>query len=321
MSITMVSTDSAQDVTKALGMYKPNPETKTSAPAVEAQAAESVGETQEASESSLESTEASSSDAADVDQTQDADSQAIEKAAGKDKKGGFQRRIDKLTKARTLAEQERDQLREENLRLKQSQNKPPVSAQEQVSAQGATDLEPNPEQFETVRDYLKAQTRWEIKQEQKKSDLAKKNSDAKSAFQNKAEEFDKKVREFKKVTADYNDVATEFDEAYPAGMPHSIIDIISESDHGPQIMYDLAKDHEEFERVSKLSTIALAKEIGRREAKITTNPGANQSTKNKTTGAPAPMTPVRGSSAVSTKDPGDMTMREYNAWRDAGGGR
>lgn len=331
--LTMISTDSAQDVTKALGMYKAQPanETQTnSAPAAEATTAEPAGETSlEVTEPSTESTDASSNqDVVEADQTQDADTQAVDKNAGKDKKGGFQRRIDKLTKARSQAELERDFERTEKLKLAKELDdlrigKTQAGAQQtqNSAAQNATDQEPNPEQFETVREYLKAQTRWEIKQEQKKSELVKKTSEAKDAFQSKIQDFHKKVGDFKKTTADYDDVAAEFDEAYPSGMPNTVLDVISESDHGPQIMYDLAKDHAEFERVSKLPPLSLAREIGRREARLSTNSGENQNPKPKTTGAPAPMVPVKGAAAVNTKDPGNMSMREYNAWRDAGGGR
>lgn len=324
MSVNIVSTDSAQDVTKAIGMFNKTVETETSAPeaTVETNAtAQATGETtNEVTEpSSVETDAAEETQAADADATQGAETQAADKSAGKEKKGGFQRRIDKLTKARSAAEQERDYWRD--LAVKgQKPEAGQVSAQQQVAIDAA-DPEPQPDTFNDVGSYMKALTRWEIKQEQKKSELVAKTNQAKESFHSKIQDFHKKVGEFKKATADFDDVAAEFDETYPSGMPNTMLDIIAESEAGPQIMYDIAKDHTEFDRLAKLSPIALAREIGKREAKISVNSGANQTQTNKTTNAPAPISPVRGTAAVSKKDPSNMSMADYNAWRNAGGGR
>lgn len=335
MSMSIVSTDSPQEVTKALGMYseKKTGETQqTSAQA--AQETEVQAEESTASETETEATEASESeseqtstddesgvDDSDGEQTQDAGDQAADKNAGKGKKGGFQRRIDKITKQRAQAEQERDLLREENLRLKQAQVPPKETAQGQQAAAAEAAGKPVPDSYASVAEYMEALTDWKIEQREKKSEIVKKTEQAKTSFHNKMQEFHKKSTEFHKATADFNEVAAEFDETYPSGMPHAMLDMFADSDHGPQMMYEIAKDHSEFERLKGLSPIQLAREIGKREAKFSDNPGVKQPQKNTTTKAPAPMKPVKGSAAVSNKNPGDMNMAEYNAWRDAGGGR
>ena len=325
MSVTVTSTtDSKEAITKAIGMFskeKPVVE-KPSAPAeksVDAQSAqaEPASETKDATEASNKA--ADPVEPGDDADPQSTDAQANDAQAGKDKKGGFQRRIDKLTKARSAAEQERDYWRELATKSKDAKEPAQVSAQPQA-AQDAADPEPKPDSFEDVGSYMKALTRWEIKQEQKKADLAKKTAEVKASFENKIKDFHKKVGDFKKVTADFDDVAAEFDETYPSGMPNTMLDLIAESENGPQMMYDIAKDHAEFERLAKLSPIALAREIGKREARFAASSG-EKPTQNKTTKAPAPITPVKGGAATTTKDPDKMTYQEFRSWRENGGGQ
>lgn len=326
MAVTIVSTtDTPEQVTQAVGMYSKKPvaeakETK-SAPVVEAEtkveaASSENKEVTEPSEGQTEPVDTQTTE--DVDLAQNTEVQVPDKNAVKEKKGGFQRRIDKLTKARTEAEKERDYWREAALKTKPEEQSQ-VSAQTQQFAKDV-ETEPDPNKFEDVGSYLKEFTKWSIKQESKKSDLARKTADAQVALESKVGEFQKKVGEFKKATADYDDVALEFDEAYPSGVPKIMLDIISESDHGPQMLYDIAKDHAEFEKLSKLSPIALAREIGRREAKISVQSvSGQQTTQNKATKAPAPISPVRNGTAVSTKDyRGEVPYREYVAARAKG---
>jgi hypothetical protein len=88
---------------------------------------------------------------------------------------------------------------------------------------------------------------------------------------------------------------------------------IQASDIGPDVAYYLGVNPKEAERISKLSPILQAKEIGRLEAKIASEPMTK-----KTTSAPAPISPVtaKGSNspAYDTTDPRSTKTMSTSEW-------
>ena len=87
---------------------------------------------------------------------------------------------------------------------------------------------------------------------------------------------------------------------------------MSDADNSGDIAYFLGKNTDEASRISKLSTIAQAKEIGKLEVKLTKKPLPAS----KTTEAPKPIEPVGGSDATEKK-PEDMSFKEYEADQNA----
>jgi hypothetical protein len=91
---------------------------------------------------------------------------------------------------------------------------------------------------------------------------------------------------------------------------------IQASDAGPDVAYYLGSNPKETDRISRLSPILQAKEIGRIEAKI-----ANDVPVKRTTSAPAPISPVNartsGNPSYDTTDPRSTKTMSASEWIEA----
>jgi hypothetical protein len=91
---------------------------------------------------------------------------------------------------------------------------------------------------------------------------------------------------------------------------------IQNSDIGPDVAYYLGTNIKEAERIARLSPILQAKEIGKIEAKLDSNPPVK-----KTTSAPPPISPVTarsaGVSAYDTTDPRSTKTMTDSQWIEA----
>ena len=91
---------------------------------------------------------------------------------------------------------------------------------------------------------------------------------------------------------------------------------IQNSDIGPDIAYYLGANAKEADRISHLSPILQAKEIGRIEAKLSSEPPAKR-----TTSAPPPITPVTsrasGNPSYDTTDPRSIKSMSASEWIEA----
>lgn len=89
---------------------------------------------------------------------------------------------------------------------------------------------------------------------------------------------------------------------------------IQQSDVGPDVAYYLGTNPKEAERISKLLPFAQAKELGKIEAKIASNPPVK-----KVSNAPAPFAPVSSNSlgaapAYDTTDPRSVASMSTSEW-------
>jgi hypothetical protein len=91
---------------------------------------------------------------------------------------------------------------------------------------------------------------------------------------------------------------------------------IQASDAGPDVAYYLGSNPKETDRISRLSPILQAKEIGRIEAKIATDVPVKR-----TTSAPAPISPVTartsGNPSYDTTDPRSVKTMTTSEWIEA----
>ena len=88
---------------------------------------------------------------------------------------------------------------------------------------------------------------------------------------------------------------------------------IRESDVGPEILYHLGNNPAEAKRIAQLSPLSQAKEIGKLEDKLATNPPAK-----KTSSAPPPIAPATGRSpatpAFDTTNPRSIAAMDTTTW-------
>jgi hypothetical protein len=91
---------------------------------------------------------------------------------------------------------------------------------------------------------------------------------------------------------------------------------IRSSDIGPELAYYLGTNPKDAERISRLAPLAQAKEIGKIEAKLASDPPMKR-----TTSAPAPISPVTarstGSQAYDTTDPRSTKTMTDSQWIEA----
>ena len=106
--------------------------------------------------------------------------------------------------------------------------------------------------------------------------------------------------------------------AYNPRVP--ITDVMAEtirsSDIGPDVAYYLGSNVKEAERIARLSPFLQAKEIGKIEVKLASNPPVKQ-----TTSAPAPISPViarnSGNPSYDTTDPRSIKAMSTSEWIEA----
>lgn len=225
------------------------------------------------------------------------------------KKGGFQRRINKLNSRYAEKERETEYWKQQALKGAGAKVETQVEAKPAAVVEG----KPSSDKFDTHAEYVEALTDWKLDQKLKDRDSKLENSRIESEQQRVARQYNERAKVFAEKTSDFKDVLEEVDDV---PLSPALRDMFLSSENGPELAYELAKNRVEFERVSKLSPLAAAREIGKLEARIA-RPAA-ESKEIKTTKAPAPIVPVGGSGkGAVTKlisDPG-LSQSEYESLR------
>ena len=161
------------------------------------------------------------------------------------------------------------------------------------------------EQFETVDAYADALALKKAEQLLVERDNKKQQSDILEAYHEKEEDARSKYDDFEQVA--YNPSIR---------ITPMMAEAIQSSEAGPDVAYYLGANPKEAERISRLSPISQAKEIGKLEAKLVSDPPVKR-----TSSAPAPISPVTakgsGSAAYDTTDPRSMKTMTTTEWINA----
>jgi hypothetical protein len=288
------------------------PEVQAAAPVEQPPSApaENQPEQKPSPESDPEETEAEEAkDESEDESAQSEESNDAEKDKPK-KKSGYQRRIDKLN-ARYSEERKAREALEHRLAQLERSGEPKG---EKVEAKAPTEGEPNPDDFENHSDYVKAVTRWTIEQSQKtakaeaeKQRLEQEQAELQKSHQGRVKAFAEKHEDFFEVLESVEHVPVS----------SAVMELLVSSENGPELMYELAKNAGELERVSKLSPLAAAREIGRIESRLQKAAEPPKVEPKKLTQAPKPIEPVGGSKGSVQKSLSDpsLTQAEYEAIR------
>ena len=162
-----------------------------------------------------------------------------------------------------------------------------------------------PEQFASNEDYVEALAEQRAEQKLAERDQRRQQAEIINSYHDKEEEVRAKYDDFEQV-------------AYNPNLPITTVmaQSIQASDNGPEVAYHLGANPKEAERISRLSPIMQAKEIGKIEAQLTANPPVK-----KTSNAPAPISPVSarttGSPAYDTTDPRSIKSMSTSEWIEA----
>lgn len=205
-------------------------------------------------------------------------------------KGGFQRKIDKLTRERYQLEGRLQELE------RQLVGKPAEQPAKEVTP--ANDGKPKLEQFENLEDYTEALVDWKTEQRAQRAQ-AESWAEKSDAARDKYEDFD--------------DVLANRELKLSAAMQAVIFD----SPHGADLAYELGKNPREAERIYKLSPVAAARELLKIEAKFTEPQKPTPEKKPKASAAPEPIQPISATNS-SSHDPyglGDADFEKFEKVR------
>lgn len=252
----------------------------------------------------------------------DEQKQAAEESE-QDKPTGAEKRIKKLLKERSDKARELEYWKSQAMKgqnpAKQESEKPLVAPKQEASKDGR----PDPNTFEgTHAEYLEAVADYKadqkIKAWEEQKNAKERDEKVKTEVKSKVDAFQSKVKEFQKSHDDFQEVIEGVDDI---PMSLGVQEAILESDIGPEVMYELSKNRELYERVNGLSIVAAAKEIGKIEARLAKAdaPAAEEKQPNKITKAPKPLNPVGSKGTVVKRSLAEIaangTLAEYEAAR------
>ena len=215
------------------------------------------------------------------------------------KKGGVQKRIDELTRKAHEAEREARYWREHA-----------AGKQGAPSSQDA----PKPARADFADDaaFMEALTDWKTDQKlsaHKQQTAAERQQEAESRQSaTRFELYQQRVADSAESLPDFAEVVNASEVPV---QPH-VLESILDSEHGPALAYQLAKDPDALQRLNDMTPLQAAREIGRLEEKLGQPKAAATPTK-RTTNAPAPITPGRGSNGQFSKAPEAMSDAEWYA--------
>ena len=225
----------------------------------------------------------------------------------------LEKRFSELTKQREQlrkeAEEERGKREQLETRLKA------LESQAAPRQEQSRDEKPKPDQFVDAFEYAEALADWSAENavmRARQEDVEKKLAEERNKV---IEGWNKRLNATKTELPDYEEMVASSDVV----VSDQVRDAILESDVGPRILYHLAENPEIAEKISKSSLITALREIGKLEARFEKNEPKEVKTVAKKSNAPAPISPLKGTSseqAVIT-DTDKMTFAQYKAMRQA----
>jgi len=287
---------------------------KQSAPA----SAKPAGQKDSSTDSDPEETEGKEGKKDDSD-AEDESKDELEAKEGEEerpkKKGGFQRRIDKLNARYSAAQAEIEHWKTVALKSGADDSRKPEPKAD-LSKSVQPDGKPVADNFESHAEYVEALTDWKLEQRLKARDAEEQRRSLEAEQQRAQREHFERVQTFAKQHDDFEEALSDVDDIPVSA---AFQELIVTSDQGPALMYELAKNRKEYERIAQLSPLACARELGKIETRIAARASEASAKKPepKTTKAPKPIEPVGGSKGTVQKslDDPDLSFAEYERMR------
>lgn len=230
------------------------------------------------------------------------------------KPGGFQKKIDKLTRRNYELERQILAYQQQNGAAGSSSNEPPAP---KPAAQA--DGKPDPKKFERHADYVEALTDWKVDQKLQQRDQSAQNQEIVARQTELQESWDEKLEAARAVYPDLEEVLSD-------DVPISFVtrDLLLESDLGADVAYYLGKNPDEALALAQMPPLAAARQFGKIELKVAAVVEARKAKPAPTNGQgsggqpkPKPVEPAgRGRSAAAAPDPENMSFSEFKRWRN-----
>jgi len=132
-----------------------------------------------------------------------------------------------------------------------------------------------------------------------------------------AETYNQRVTDAVTRIPDFVEVVSKSDVPMSPALHEALMD----SERGPELVYHLAKNPAEAERLNSMSVRQMDREIGRLETTLGAKPAAPPPPAARTTSAPPPVKPGTPASAPANTDPSRMNQAEFEAWARANGSK
>jgi len=209
------------------------------------------------------------------------------------RKNGFERRVQKLN----------DRAREAQLEAEFWKTKALGATSATAPTQTSTE-KPKFSDFNDIDAYTDAVTDWKLERKLQEFQQAQQQQTVQKTYV-------QREAEFKKTALDFDEV---MDDIAHIKFPPIVLNALSESDIGPAVAYELARNSSEAERISRLPPLQQVKELGKLEERLTrarTTSVAKTETK-----APPPMKPATGKGAkvLDISDP-NISFEDFKRLR------
>lgn len=218
-----------------------------------------------------------------------------------------QERINQLTREKY---EERQRVEELERRLKELETKAPEPTKAEPKAA------PKEDDYSSYDEYQKAREDYLVERAQQaayeKIQAEQTATQKVTAEQLRQEEIQAKRAEFQKNLEGKREMFVDFEEvAYGHQfMDKGLAEMIFDMEKGPEVAYHLGSHLDEAERIFAMSEIQRVRELTKLELQMQELQPKRVST------APDPIKPITGSSeTVSDKDPDNMSVEEWTAWR------
>lgn len=235
----------------------------------------------------------------------------------KKKKGGFQRRVDKLTREKEELKRDNDFWKAKAL----AADKPAgdVDAKKVVSADASK--KPDSKDFETHELFTEALADWKYEQKRAQEKAQDREAQVRKDMDAQKQTHLDRMKEFEKAHPDFDEVIESIRDVRAHNDIHRAI---MKSDIGPAIMYEFAKNPDEFAKIVAMDSVDALRAIGKLEAKLesssaqkTTETTTEKTVAKKVTSAPKPISTISSKAGhqASTRDdlPYDQWVKVRNA--------
>jgi hypothetical protein len=168
---------------------------------------------------------------------------------------GVQKRIDELTRLRYDAERERDHWRQMAMRQAPAQQEP-AKPEPPKALPKLEDFNYDEAAYQAaLMTHVTAEAARKVREDARREQ-------AEEAAKQRVKSWKTRESEFKAKHEDYESIA------YYAPITDAMVEVIQESELGPEIAYYLGKNRDEAERIAQLDPVKAAREIGRLEARL-----------------------------------------------------
>lgn len=224
-------------------------------------------------------------------------------------KGGFQRRIDRLTRD---VHSYKEALEEERLARQRLEARLAGQSAGETKPTAGDDPEPTIDNWKgTYEELVKAQAKWAARQEfhaltkkqQEQAESEAHNAELKEVFDTHQERLNAARDEYE----DFDEVTAPLGRSV---VPEPVGLAIMELDNGPAVLYHLGKNPEKLRKLNELSELSALTELGKIAASLSEE-DAPSPTPKPVTQAPDPIKPIKKSSPTATGLSDDLDIDEW----------